>query len=139
MISGIICDCNGTWKSMGRVQDNRLVEEKEESVCDCRCTRASGPLCNCVCRGINHGTGRTVVITRDVSGVPKPQGLTENKEERMMIANQWRQLVAMTETAIGNSIVAYKRNSLKEALRKAKNYKLHMKRMESLMEALKVN
>lgn len=137
LISGIICDCNGTWKTMGRVQDNRLVEEKECSVCDCRCTRASGPLCNCICRGVNHGSGRTVLILKDVSGIPKPQGLMENKQERMQIANQWRQIVSMTENAINSQTDYYKRYKLQETLRKAKTYKLHTKRMESLMEVLK--
>lgn len=139
LISGIVCDCNGIWKCMGRVKDNRLVEEKEKSACDCRCTRASGPLCDCVCRGKNHGSGRTVIVLKDAGGIPKPQGLLEYQSERLQTAGQWREIVSMTETAIANQTDYYKRHRLKLMLEKAKNYKIHSKRVELLIDMLKLN
>lgn len=55
----------GLHKIMGRVEKaypwekanrQRLVEDGHASPCDARCTGATGPTCNCVCGGENHGS-----------------------------------------------------------------------------------
>jgi hypothetical protein len=44
--------------------------KEERCACDENCTGARGPKCGCKCGGINHGTGRTVVVTI-VEGLPR--------------------------------------------------------------------
>lgn len=74
------CDiCNGTIENMGRVEGDRLVRVEERCACDGRCTGARGPLCECSCGGVNHGTGRTVLVTIDMGGVPKVKMVDEGK------------------------------------------------------------
>jgi len=68
-----ICPCGGTLEDMGKVQRSRLVHQHEESVCDDRCTQARGPNCDCKCGGENHGSKRTIVITRDAGGIPQAE------------------------------------------------------------------
>lgn len=34
-----------------------LMKNKEGHVCDSRCYCAKGPICNCICGGVNHGVG----------------------------------------------------------------------------------
>lgn len=66
--SPIICACDGILERLGKVtwDKKRYEEHQRVSVCDARCTNASGPLCNCKCNCSNHGTGRTIeVITRE--------------------------------------------------------------------------
>ena len=43
----------------------QLVIERIAAPCDGRCTNASGPDCDCVCGGENHGSRRLVVIRSD--------------------------------------------------------------------------
>ncbi len=59
--SPTMCACSGgLLEILGRVTfDKRRYEKLERvSVCDARCTNASGPLCNCKCNCKNHGTGK---------------------------------------------------------------------------------
>lgn len=57
-------------KIMGRVKAKRLVEWIILTPCDGRCTGATGPNCDCVCNGKNHGTNRVVVSERKVQAIP---------------------------------------------------------------------
>lgn len=56
------CDCNGSVTFMGEVQGDKYVKTENRSPCDGRCTHASGPHCDCMCGGVNHGTGKLVPV-----------------------------------------------------------------------------
>ncbi len=56
---------------MGRVEGNTLWAERFGSPCDGRCTGATGPHCDCSCRGDNHGTNRLIKYETIVGSVPK--------------------------------------------------------------------
>jgi hypothetical protein len=55
-----LCDCEGKVTFMGVVHGDKYVQTSNKAPCDGRCTHAMGPVCDCGCGGINHGTGRTV-------------------------------------------------------------------------------
>lgn len=67
------CVCDGRLELLGRVARARkgLVLDSERCACDGRCTSAPGPMCDCRCGGVNHGTGRTVPVEVDAGGVPR--------------------------------------------------------------------
>ena len=54
------CDCLGSVTFMGIVHGDKYVQTANRAPCDGRCTQASGPVCDCGCGGVNHGTGRVV-------------------------------------------------------------------------------
>ena len=55
------CDCACTDVTcMGKVYGNSYQQTANRPACDGRCTHASGPVCDCGCLGVNHGTGRLV-------------------------------------------------------------------------------
>jgi hypothetical protein len=56
------CDCNGTVTFMGVVQGDKFIKTEDKPPCDGRCTHASGPHCDCLCGGANHGTGKLVAV-----------------------------------------------------------------------------
>ena len=135
-LQGIVCDCNGTWGHMGIVCQDRLVQEESRTPCDRRCTHASGPLCNCACKGQNHGTGRVVIVLADKGAVPKVQGLLEGYAERSKIAEEWRTMLTLAEKAYGLCVNYLQKNQVFTAMKKAKHLKTHGKRMKTLKEAL---
>lgn len=65
--------CKGWLDSLGRVERDRLVQDHYRSVCDARCTNASGPNCDCRCGGHNHGSQKVVKVTVDAGGIPQCQ------------------------------------------------------------------
>lgn len=68
------CDCGGTVECLGYVRDTGrryLARDSFDVPCDHRCTGATGPNCDCSCRGENHGTGRVVTVVVDAGGVPR--------------------------------------------------------------------
>lgn len=71
------CACGGIPESLGYVRESyagaRLARDTVRCACDHRCTGATGPSCDCVCRGENHGTGAVVEVTVDAGGVPRLQ------------------------------------------------------------------
>lgn len=71
--------CGGPIETMGRVERDRLVRIEIRCACDARCTGARGPLCECSCGGVNHGTGRTVAVTIDCGPVPVVQFINSDK------------------------------------------------------------
>jgi hypothetical protein len=54
------CDCGGNVSFMGMVHGEKYEHTENRPVCDGRCTQAHGPICDCECRGANHGTGRVI-------------------------------------------------------------------------------
>lgn len=67
------CVCDGRLELLGRVARNKrgLVLDSERCACDGRCTSAPGPMCDCSCGGVNHGTGRVVAVEVDAGGIPR--------------------------------------------------------------------
>lgn len=82
------CICGGRFKHLGQAGNkSRIYKTSIECACDGRCTGATGPKCECSCGGINHGTGRTVTITRDKGNIPSvnppdPQAIERAREYR---------------------------------------------------------
>lgn len=50
------CQRDGRWVFVRPVVDGGRPESKRHS-CGARCTNATGPNCDCKCRGSNHGAG----------------------------------------------------------------------------------
>ena len=57
-----LCDCDGPVSLMGVVHGDKFVQTANRAPCDGRCTHAHGPVCDCMCSGANHGTGRMVSV-----------------------------------------------------------------------------
>lgn len=67
-----VCVCGGRLKLMGRVGPKRgLVRDEDRCACDGRCTNATGPSCDCSCRGANHGSQRLTPIVVDAGSLPR--------------------------------------------------------------------
>jgi len=78
------CDCNGNVTFMGMVQGDKYVKTENRPPCDGRCTHASGPHCDCMCGGVNHGSGKLVpVVIKE--GKVYATNLTEEDVERAHI------------------------------------------------------
>lgn len=133
------CVCGGTFSVMGRVRQKELVEDRERSACDERCTNASGPLCSCSCGGPNHGTGRVRTVTIPVGGIPTIEPLEpEAARER---AREFLAAVAAAEARVAEIRAARVAGDLSRspslwalgvALRKAQTTQVHKTRMEAL-------
>jgi hypothetical protein len=78
--------CGGTVEFIGNVGRDpaRLTQEVDRVPCDARCTHAMGPICNCPCGGVNHGTRRVVTVTVDVGSRPRiiPQDAADCQRTR---------------------------------------------------------
>lgn len=80
--------CGGQLEHMGRVERDRLVKDAIECVCDYRCTGALGPICNCKCGGVNHGTNRVVQVTYEAGAIPTVT--PRNPEQFKAIAAEYK-------------------------------------------------
>lgn len=67
----IKCACGAAARWEGQVNNGRLIFTAQAPACDDRCLTATGKTCSCQCGGRNHGTWRTVTVTRDEGGAPK--------------------------------------------------------------------
>lgn len=74
--------CGGPLECMGEVSGDKLIERRKDCACDYRCTGALGPMCDCHCGGVNHGTGREVEVVRVVGSVPVLRGQRDPCELR---------------------------------------------------------
>lgn len=92
------CACGGLAELMGRVsRDNtRILSEGYACACDGRCTGARGPLCDCHCGGVNHGTGAVVPVVTDVTR-KVPKALNKANAE---VAKEFHEAVAAAEARI---------------------------------------
>lgn len=135
-----ICShCDGRLEYMGRVQAGRLVEEREVCKCDGRCIFASGPNCDCNCRGENHGSGwlgggfETVETDRG----PVPRLRMPDNKGAAAVAAEWREAYAAiksaTELARGDWTRLY---ALTAARNKSRESRKHSNRMRIIGEAL---
>jgi hypothetical protein len=88
-ISNAICICGGKIDYIGKVKQERIGYESEQSVCDCRCTEATGPNCDCKCGGLNHGSHKTMTIFHDLGPIPVIKPV--NPDKSIAIANEYRQ------------------------------------------------
>lgn len=133
--------CNGQIEIMGRVERDHLVKDTIRCACDGRCTSARGPLCECACGGVNHGTGRVVVVTKIVGKVPTIKFVGE-KTALAQVAEFTAALTAARETL---AILRTRKQlgflpeadframvALPEVLAKARKAKTHTSRMKML-------
>lgn len=82
-----ICSCDGDVEQLGKVRkDMTVYDEKERCACDMRCTNACGPLCNCACGGVNHGTGKIITVVVEL-GKAKVKEVNQEAIDR---ANDFR-------------------------------------------------
>lgn len=102
---------------MGRVEKSNIVREGKKAACDARCTNARGPLCDCLCLGPNHGTGKLVSYDKvycKLSVVEK--ALLNNNEQ--YLARLRRMAAAKIE--IKRNVLAFLEWKFGESIRKAK-------------------
>lgn len=137
--------CGGTVENMGRVQGKRVVFDDRACPCDTRCTSATGPNCDCSCRGKNHGSGVVVDVTIDAGPVPVVQiptaaraieRATEWRAARDGVRAQLRPLAA--QRAAGDYLhpVDYRRmTALQDTLQRARKARSHAGRMRILAGA----
>lgn len=70
------CPCGGKTLYMGPVTKTPIYNLSEMPACDGRCTEAKGNSCNCVCGGLNHGTGKVIEIKNRIDiNEPKIKGI----------------------------------------------------------------
>lgn len=94
--------CDGRFVHLGRTQKDhkRLVKDALVSVCDARCTNATGPHCNCMCACANHGSGRVVKVIRDAGRLPKFEASHVSASASKMVALEYRTLKQMLRDAL---------------------------------------
>jgi hypothetical protein len=78
---------------MGEVHADKYKKMGTKAACDGRCTHASGPVCDCFCGGVNHGTGKLVQCVI-AEGKTKIVGLSPEDVER---AENYRSLKKYAE------------------------------------------
>lgn len=68
----VVCACGSTGLDyLGQAgKAGKLVKDVDRCPCDARCTNATGPHCDCVCMGANHGTQRVVRVQVITGNVP---------------------------------------------------------------------
>ena len=143
-VRGAQCDCGGSLSYMGRVKMDRLVVDRVGVPCDARCTGASGPLCDCQCGGVNHGSQRIVILEVDVGGVPRIVSGGEDQAKRFARRDEFAHLmthavVVRDELPGADSYYSEertRRRKLWAAIRKAERSKAHHHRMKVLREAV---
>lgn len=140
------CACGGVAKLMGRVHRKSIIETGVKSACDERCTSAAGCNCDCMCGGVNHGTGAIVPYFKDVSNkIPKA-----HNQPNLEVANEWRGALLDAEARMqikyGSANVSRFRarqhissydmwcniNDDMKTIKQAKEGKLHKNRMAKL-------
>ncbi|MBX6421749.1 MAG: hypothetical protein IRZ06_12195 [Nevskia sp.] len=87
------CDCGGSVEDLGPIVPGTRRRARQVAACDARCTHAIGRICDCPCRGANHGKGR--VVTVEASGVaPLARSGDQEAADRMDAVTKplWRRL-----------------------------------------------
>lgn len=143
------CACGGKFDPMGRVRQEKLVDDRERCPCDERCTGAAGPMCSCACGGANHGAGNVVEVVT-VGNVPTIKPVDVEKAKRQ--AAEWRAAVKAAEdrvNALPDASLAARRaagewlqgedfsalmrfDHLRRAVRQAAKIQVHALRMKRL-------
>ncbi len=121
------CDCNGSVEYMGEVHGDKYQKTGTKSACDDRCTKASGPNCDCMCNGINHGTGKLVSVIVS-EGKVKAVGLTPEDIER---AEKYRMLRDYAQ-----SLMATKQSHMIYYAKRELNHIIDMKKYDLRMQKL---
>lgn len=101
MVTEAQCACNGTIDYLGQttVDRKRLEKEVEKSVCDARCTNATGPNCNCQCGCVNHGTGRVVKIVK-TEALPRFHYTEDIEKSAILRGMDYRQIAKDLKQAV---------------------------------------
>ena len=91
------CDCGAERVDyLGQSsQPGRIAQRVTLCPCDARCTNASGPNCDCQCRGANHGTGLLVTVIRDAGPVPRIK--QRSPEVCKAVRAEWRKALDAAE------------------------------------------
>lgn len=141
------CDCGGTLNWMGKVRTNYIVRPEERCPCDSRCADATGPNCDCVCGGKNHGTHRTVTVDIVAGSVPTVRARDDLDTRKVRVAefqSAKDAAIARIDVATGGAITAngegrrveysmwQKKEDLVAQYRKARKYLIHSRRIEAL-------
>lgn len=138
------CDCGGNVYYMGQVKGDKYEKLENRPPCDGRCTNAAGPVCNCKCGCVNHGTGR-LVATVVAQGKVKVQGLTEQDIERaelyrklrdyatMLFEKKWHDKSSLTY----QQATAYSKDQ--QFIKKALKSKVYKKRNDMLIDFIVQN
>lgn len=126
------CDCvpeGGQFEYMGRVeqQKERLVIDGLQAPCDGRCTNAPGPLCDCRCRGENHGTQRLVEVVTDAGPVPRLKSPCPAR------ATEYHEAVENLKRVAGENGFAHS-FAVTKALGKATKARTHVGRITALRD-----
>ena len=135
--------CRGVMGLMGRVERDILVNDEIRCACDARCTSASGPKCNCHCGGVNHGTGKVVLVTVEAGSPPiatprkdNAKHLTQAKEFRLardLLSEELSDILQITSW-LPHDVWARK-VELQRAIYKANRSAVHVSRMKLLNSA----
>lgn len=122
------CDCGGEISYMGEVQGSHYLVEKDKTPCDGRCTHACGPVCDCVCGGVNHGTGKILKV-KEVGGKIHTTNLSPEDIER---AVKYRTVRDYAQKMVDSIIESWARHSGQRTL----NHIIKLRRYEPRMQAL---
>ena len=97
--AGHVCGaCGGMVESLGAVRQEHLWHPEFRVPCDARCTSATGPNCNCMCKGENHGSNRIVEVQVDTGTVPTVT--PKNIEQAKQWADEYRTAKGLVDAAI---------------------------------------
>lgn len=136
----LTCDCGGTVTNMGQVLGQKLVQFQSRTPCDARCTHATGPKCDCPCRGDNHGTQRVVTVQIDQGGIPRiSTPCPERAGELRALIQDIRRACDVRYPAPGGWMpeqVYWGRRSTDDAIYFARTLKTHNNRLKALREIL---
>lgn len=82
--------CGGRFRYLGPVTDAaRWLHTDLLPACNSACVNATGPDCECQCRGENHGTGRVVRVVRD-GGAVRVEPRERDAEKARRRAEEYR-------------------------------------------------
>lgn len=107
-----VCACDSKrLESLGQPRGDVTVRIENRCPCDARCTYATGPNCDCVCLGANHGTGRVVQVAVITGAVPKlqlsdPAAAANRRAEFLEECNKAEQRLAITYGAHWSNFIA---------------------------------
>lgn len=137
----LVCGiCGGLFENMGRVSLDKKKLMKEETLCACdgRCTNACGPSCDCQCGGVNHGTGKVIIVQRVVGSVPKATPVAD-AEKHLKQAEEYRAAVKEAKVRIKAKLqgltgywLRHESEGFETRLRLAKNMARHASRISTL-------
>lgn len=123
------CDCSGEVTYMGEVSGSNYLRTENRTPCDGRCTHASGPVCDCMCNGVNHGTGKLVQV-KVIAGKVHVTNLSPEDIER---AIQYRGLRDFADKMVGDTVDLRSRMTMRYELNRIIAKKQYVPRMQAIV------